>query len=90
MQRRTNAGYTDHLKKMLNGIQKNGKKSNISNEFYPKKTPVTARMIIRIGKTKIPKLITQNAKNIILISFTNRIKKYLDNEYIRIGEKIIQ
>ena len=36
---------------MLNGIQKKafGKIPNISNKFYPTKTPVTAVMMIKIG-----------------------------------------
>ena len=66
------------------------KKPNISNKFYPTKTPVTAVMMIKIGKSEIPTLITQNTENIIFISFVNRITKYLDNECIRIGEKTIQ
>ena len=67
-----------------------GTKPNISNEFYPTNTPVTAVMMIKIKKSEIPALITQNTENIISTSFANRIKKYLDNEYIRIGEKTIQ
>ena len=62
----------------------------MSNRFYPTKTPVTAVMIIKIGKSEIPALITQNTENIISTSFANRIKKYLDNECIKIGKKIIQ
>ena len=67
-----------------------GKKPNMSSKFYPTKTPVTAVMMIKIGKSEIPALITQDTENIISISFANRIKKYLDNEYIRIGKKTIQ
>ena len=62
----------------------------MSNRLYPIKTPVTAVMMIKIGKSEIPALITQNTENIISISFANRITKYLDNEYIRIGKKTIQ
>ena len=47
-------------------------------------------MIIKIGKSEIPALITQNTENIISISFANRITGYLDNEYIKIGKKTIQ
>ena len=47
-------------------------------------------MMINIGKSKIPALITQNTENVISISFANRITKYLNNECIRIGKKIIQ
>ena len=47
-------------------------------------------MIIKIEKSEIPVLITQNTENIISISFASRIKKGLDNECIRIGEKTIQ
>ena len=47
-------------------------------------------MIIKIKKSEIPALITQDTENIISISFANRIKKYLDNECIKIGEKTIQ
>ena len=67
-----------------------GKKPKISNRFYPTETPVAAVMIINIGKSKIPALITQNTENVISTSFASRIKKYLDNECIRIGEKTIQ
>ena len=67
-----------------------GKKPNISNKFYPIKTPVTAVMMIKIGKSEIPALITQNTENMMSISFANRIKKYLDNECIRIGKKTVQ
>ena len=66
------------------------KKPNISNKFYPTETPVTAVMMIKIGKSKIPALITQNTENMISISFANRIKKYLDNECIRIGAGLTQ
>ena len=83
------------FKKTLNGIQKNiykktGKKPNISNKFYPTKTPDPAVMMIKIGKSEIPTLITRNTENIISTSFENRIKKCLDNECIKIGEKTIQ
>ena len=67
-----------------------GKKPNISNKFYPTKIPVTAIMMIKIGKSDIPALITQNMENMISTSFANRMKKYLDNECIRIGENTIQ
>ena len=67
-----------------------GKKPNMSNKFYPTKTPVTAVMMIKIGKSEIPALITQNTENIISISFANRITKYLNNEYIEIGKRTIQ
>ena len=46
--------------------------------------------MIKIKKSEIPALITQNTENIISTSFGSRIKKYLDNECIRIGEKTIQ
>ena len=62
----------------------------MSNRFYPTKTPVTAVMMIKIGKSEIPALITQNTENIISTSFANRITKYLDNECIRTGKKTIQ
>ena len=67
-----------------------GKKPNISNRFYSTKTPVTTVMIIKIGKSEIPALITQNTENMISTSFVNRIRKYLNNECIRIGENTIQ
>ena len=47
-------------------------------------------MMIKIGKSEIPALITQNTENMISTSFASRIKKYLDNECIRIGDKTIQ
>ena len=77
---------------MLNGIQKKtfGKNPNIYNKFYPTETPVTAVVMIKIGKSEIPALIIQNTENIISTSFANQIKKYLDNECIKIGEKTIQ
>ena len=62
----------------------------MSNKFYPPKTPVTAIMMIKTGKSEIPALIIQNTENMMSTSFASRIKKYLDNEYIRIGEKTIQ
>ena len=67
-----------------------GKKPNISNRFYLTETPVTAVMMINIGKSKVPALITQNTENVISTSFASRIKKYLDNECIKIGKRIIQ
>ena len=67
-----------------------GKKPNISNRFYPTETPVTAVMMINIGKSKIPALITQNTENMMSTSFANEIKKYLDNECIRIGKGTVQ
>ena len=70
--------------------QKKGKKPSISNKFYPTETPVTTVMMIKIGKSEIPTLITQDTENMLSISFANRIKKYLDNECIRIGKKTIQ
>ena len=70
--------------------KKIGKKPCNSNKFYPTETPVTAVTMIKIKKSEIPALITQNTENIISISFANRMKKHLDNECIRIGEKIIQ
>ena len=66
------------------------KKPNISNKFYPTKTPVTTILMIKTGKSKIPALIIQNTENMISILFANRIKKYLDNECIRVGENTIQ
>ena len=56
-----------------------GKKPNISNKFYPTKTPVTAVMIMNIKGSEIFVWITKNTENLISISFANRIKKYLDN-----------
>ena len=35
-----------------------GKKPSISNKLYPTETPVTAVMMINVGKTEIPALIT--------------------------------
>ena len=64
-----------------------GKKPNMSNKFYPTKTPVTAVMIIKNGKSEILALITENMMS---ISFANRIKRYLNSECIRIGENNIQ
>ena len=75
---------------MVSKEKKIGKKRYISNRFYPTETPVTAVIMIKIRKSEIPTLITQNTENIISISFASRIKKYWDNEYIRIGEKTIQ
>ena len=63
------------------------KKPSILYKFYPTKTPVTAVMVVKIKKSKIPGLITQNTKNTISTSLANRIKKYLDTEYIRDGKK---
>ena len=62
----------------------------MSNKFYQTKTPVTAVMMINIGKSKIPALITQDTENMMSISFATRIKKYLDNECIRIGKGLVQ
>ena len=70
--------------------KKTGKKPSMLNKFYPIKIPVTAVMMIKIGKSEIPILITQNTENIMSTLFANRIKKCLDNECIRIGEKTIQ
>ena len=67
-----------------------GGKPNMSNKFYPTETPVTAVIMINIGKSEVPALITQNTENIMSTSFANRIKKYWDNECIRIGKKTIQ
>ena len=67
-----------------------GKKPSISNRFYPTETPVTGVIMINIGRSKIPALITQNTENVMSTSFANRIKKYLDNECIKIGKKLIQ
>ena len=47
-------------------------------------------MMINIGKSKIPALITQDTENMISISFASRIKKYLDNECIKIGKRTVQ
>ena len=66
-----------------------GKKTNIFNKFYLTETLITAVMMIEIGKLEIPALITQITENIMSTSFANRIKKYLDNECIRIGKKTI-
>ena len=65
-------------------------KPNISNRLYPTKTTVTAVIMIKIGKSKVPALITQDTENVMSISFANRITRYLDNECIRIGKRIIQ
>ena len=47
-------------------------------------------MMIKIGKSKIPASITQDTENMMSTSFANRIKRYLDNECIRIGPGLIQ
>ena len=47
-------------------------------------------MIIKIGKSEIPALIAQDTENMMSILFANRIKRYLDNEYIKIDKKTIQ
>ena len=47
-------------------------------------------MMINIGKTEVPALITQDTENMMSTSFASRIKKYLNNECIRIGKKKIQ
>ena len=47
-------------------------------------------MMIKIKKSEIPALITQNTENIISTSFANQIKKYLNNECFRIGENTNQ
>ena len=52
--------------------KKIGKKPNMSNRFYLTKTPVTAVMMINIGKSEIPALITQNRENMISTSFVLR------------------
>ena len=67
-----------------------GKKPNISNKFYPAETPIIAVIMINIGKSEIPALITQDTENVMSILFASRIKKYLDNECIKIGKRIIQ
>ena len=67
-----------------------GKKPNILNRFYLTETSVTAVMIIKIRKSEIPALIIQDTENIITTSFANRITKYLNNECIRIGKRMIQ
>ena len=67
-----------------------GRKPNISNRFYPTETPVTAVMMINIGKSEVPALITQDTENVMSTSFASRITGYLDNECIRIGKGIIQ
>ena len=80
-------------KKTLNSIQKIKKlkrKPIMSNKFYPTKTPVTSVMMINIGKSEILALITQDTENMMSISFATLIKKYLDNECMRIGKGIIQ
>ena len=46
--------------------------------------------MIKIKKSEIPALITQDTENMISTSFANRIKKYLTNECIRIGKKTFQ
>ena len=66
------------------------RKPSISNRFYPTETPVTAVMMVNIGRSEIPALITQDTENVMSTSFASRITKYLDNECIRIGKKIIQ
>ena len=66
------------------------RKQNMSNKFHLTKTPVTAVMMINIGKSEVPALITQDTGNMISILFASRIKKYLDNECIKIGKKTIQ
>ena len=66
------------------------KKPNMSNRFYPTKTQVTAVMIINIWKSEVPALITQDTENMMSTSFANRIKRYLDNECIRIGKGTVQ
>ena len=65
-------------------------KPSIPNRLYPTETPITAIMMISIGKSEISTLITQNTENMMSTSFANRIKKYLDNECIRIGKGTIQ
>ena len=47
-------------------------------------------MMIKIEKSEIPALITQDTENMISTLFANRIRKYLNNECIRIGENNIQ
>ena len=47
-------------------------------------------MMIKIGKSKIPALITQDTENMMSTSFANQIKKYLNNECINIGPGLIQ
>ena len=66
------------------------RKPNISNRFYPTETPVTTVMMINIGKSEVPALITQDTENVMSTSFASRITRYLDNECIRIGKGIIQ
>ena len=75
---------------MVSTEKKIGGKPNISNKLYPTETPVTAVMMIKIGKSEIPALITQDTENMMSTSFANRIKKYLNNECIRIGPGLIQ
>ena len=70
--------------------KKKGKKPNISNRFYPTKKPVTVVMMMKIGKSEILALIIQNTENMMSTLFANRIKKYWDNQCIRIGENTIQ
>ena len=47
-------------------------------------------MMIKIGKSKVPALITQDTENMMSTSFAARIKRYLDKECIRIDAKAIQ
>ena len=48
-----------------------GGKPNISNKFYPTETPVTAVMMIKIEKSEVPALITQDTENMMSTSFAN-------------------
>ena len=87
----TNAGYTDYLKAILNGIQKKlGKKPSISYKFYPTKTSVIAVMVIKIGKTRILALVTQNTENTMSTFVANRIIKYLNTECFQNDQELIQ
>ena len=47
-------------------------------------------MMVNIGKSEVPTLITQDTENVMSTSFASRITGYLDNECIRIGKGIIQ
>ena len=87
-----NVGYTDHLKKYVKWYPKKvkEKKPSLSYRFYLSETPVIAVMVIKIGKSNIPGLITQDTENIMSTLFVNRIEKYLNTECIRNGQELIQ
>ena len=52
-------------------IKNIGKKAKYIKQILSDKTPITTVMTIKIGKSEIPALVTQNTENMMTISFAN-------------------